>query len=64
MSEVRDIYTGKGKIVPRFQFRGWTGEDLRAFITSEQEMQHLAKELNNQVMLVFYLFRFLSLLLF
>ncbi|KAG1176104.1 hypothetical protein G6F70_000068 [Rhizopus microsporus] len=49
MSEVRDIYTGKGKIVPRFQFRGWTGEDLRAFITSEQEMQHLAKELNNQV---------------
>ncbi|PHZ08143.1 glycoside hydrolase [Rhizopus microsporus ATCC 52813] len=49
MSEVRDISTGKGKIVPRFQFRGWTGEDLRAFVTSEQEIQHLAKEINNQV---------------
>ncbi|CEG68357.1 hypothetical protein RMATCC62417_04637 [Rhizopus microsporus] len=49
MSEVRDIHTGKGKIVPRFQFRGWTGEDLRAFVTSEQEIQHLAKEINNQV---------------
>ncbi|EIE76212.1 hypothetical protein RO3G_00916 [Rhizopus delemar RA 99-880] len=43
MKEVR-----KAKIVPRFQFRGWTGEDLRAFIASAEESNLLAKEINDQ----------------
>lgn len=50
MKEVRDEVTNKGKILPRFQLRGWTGDDLRVFVSSPEEARTLAYEINNQVM--------------
>ncbi|KAG1445031.1 hypothetical protein G6F56_010059 [Rhizopus delemar] len=49
MNEVKDTSSGKGSIVPRFQFRGWTGEDLRAFVASQEESGLLAKQIQHQV---------------
>ncbi|CAO3674875.1 unnamed protein product [Rhizopus stolonifer] len=49
MTEVKDNSSGKGSIVPRFQFRGWTGEDLRAFVASQEESELLAKQIQHQV---------------
>ncbi|KAL9544084.1 hypothetical protein MBANPS3_007799 [Mucor bainieri] len=49
MKEVKDEFTGKGKILPRFQFRGWTGDDLRMFVSNKAESQALAEKLMDQV---------------
>ncbi|KAI8367880.1 glycoside hydrolase superfamily [Choanephora cucurbitarum] len=49
MNDVRDISTGKGKVLPRFQFRGWTGDDLKQFISSAEESKKLAEEIYAQV---------------
>ncbi|KAI8098413.1 glycoside hydrolase superfamily [Gilbertella persicaria] len=49
IKEVRDESTGKGKVLPRFQLRGWTGDDLRYFVTSAEESKVLAVEINKQV---------------
>ncbi|KAG2205408.1 hypothetical protein INT47_007193 [Mucor saturninus] len=49
MKEVKDIKTNMGKILPRFQFRGWTSEDLRVFVGSSEESAALANEINQQV---------------
>jgi hypothetical protein len=49
MKEVKDESTDKGKILPRFQLRGWTGDDLRVFVSSPEEAKILASEINHQV---------------
>ncbi|CEP19760.1 hypothetical protein [Parasitella parasitica] len=49
IKEVRDEKTGRGKILPRFQFRGWTGDDLRLFVSNEKESQVLANAIMEQV---------------
>lgn len=49
MKEVKDENTNMGKILPRFQFRGWTGDDLRVFVSSQEESSALAKEINGHV---------------
>lgn len=49
MKEVKDEATNTGKILPRFQLRGWTGEDLRVFVGSAEESNVLANEINEQV---------------
>ncbi|KAL9558571.1 hypothetical protein PS6_001213 [Mucor atramentarius] len=49
MREVKDESTGKGKILPRFQFRGWTGDDLRLFVSNKMESQALVERLIDQV---------------
>ncbi|CAO0791594.1 unnamed protein product [Mucor circinelloides] len=49
MREVKDESTGKGKILPRFQFRGWTGDDLRLFVSNKVESQALVERLIDQV---------------
>ncbi|KAI9349325.1 glycoside hydrolase superfamily [Pilaira anomala] len=49
MKEVKDEATNMGKILPRFQLRGWTSEDLRVFVKSAEESNLLANEINNQV---------------
>lgn len=49
MKEVKDTKTNMGKILPRFQFRGWTSEDLRMFVGSSEESTALANEINQQV---------------
>lgn len=49
MREVKDKQHGKGKILPRFQFRGWTGDDLRVFVSSFEETKHLAQQVYDQV---------------
>lgn len=48
MREVKDEVTKKGKVLPRFQLRGWTGDDLRTFVSSEEESNSLANEINEQ----------------
>lgn len=48
MKEVKDEVTKKGKILPRFQLRGWTGDDLRTFVSSDEESNTLANEINKQ----------------
>ncbi|KAI7898962.1 glycoside hydrolase superfamily [Cokeromyces recurvatus] len=47
MKEVKS--ESKGKILPRFQLRNWSGDDLRAFISNEQEAEELALQINKQV---------------
>ncbi|KAI9475553.1 MAG: glycoside hydrolase superfamily [Benjaminiella poitrasii] len=37
------------KVLPRFQLRNWSGDDLRAFIANKQESQQLALEIDEQV---------------
>ena len=49
MKEVKDEATNMGKILPRFQLRGWTSEDLRVFVKSAEESNLLANEINKQV---------------
>ncbi|KAG2230303.1 glycoside hydrolase superfamily [Thamnidium elegans] len=49
MKEVKDEATNMGKVLPRFQLRGWTGEDLRVFVGSAEESNVLANEINEQV---------------
>ncbi|KAI8377002.1 glycoside hydrolase superfamily [Blakeslea trispora] len=49
IKDVRDESTGKGKVLPRFQLRGWTGDDLKQFITSAEESRKLAEEIYTQV---------------
>lgn len=49
MKEVKDESTNKGRILPRFQFRGWTGDDLRLFVSDKAESQALVDRLMDQV---------------
>jgi hypothetical protein len=49
MKEVKDGVTNKGKIVPRFQLRGWTSDDLRMFVESNDESKILAHKVKEQV---------------
>jgi hypothetical protein len=49
MKEVKDETTNMGKVLPRFQFRGWTGDDLRVFVSSPEESNALANEINDEV---------------
>ncbi|KAI8988649.1 glycoside hydrolase superfamily [Pilobolus umbonatus] len=49
MKEVRDIGRMKGKIVPRFQLRGWTADDMRIFVSSPVEARLLAEQINKHV---------------
>ncbi|KAH8548265.1 glycoside hydrolase superfamily, partial [Umbelopsis sp. PMI_123] len=51
MDEVRGIVDGRkvGKIVPRFQFRGWTRESLQEFVKSAQDTGKLAHIVSHEV---------------
>ncbi|KAI8991663.1 glycoside hydrolase superfamily [Mycotypha africana] len=49
MKETRDQVKSKGKILPRFQCRGWTSEDLQTFISSKAESFALASMIHQQV---------------
>ncbi|KAG2177001.1 hypothetical protein INT43_007655, partial [Umbelopsis isabellina] len=51
MDEVRTVVDGRkvGKIVPRFQFRGWNRERLQAFVKSPSDAKMLAKHIFFQV---------------
>ncbi|CAO3684781.1 unnamed protein product [Umbelopsis vinacea] len=46
MEEVRGVANGRkiGKIVPRFQFRGWTREALQAFVQDNKDASTLAQQ--------------------
>lgn len=46
MEEVRGVANGRkiGKIVPRFQFRGWTREALQAFVQDSKDATTLAQQ--------------------
>ncbi|KAI9282463.1 glycoside hydrolase superfamily [Umbelopsis sp. AD052] len=51
MDEVRDIVDNRkvGRIVPRFQFRGWTREHLQEFVKSPQDAGKLAHLITHEV---------------
>jgi hypothetical protein len=44
MEEVKGVVDGRkvGKIVPRFQLRGWSREALQAFVQSSKDATTLA----------------------